>query len=76
MILGPMYGHISYSCCLSNAFKLKHRHYPATIIPASWVEASCVQLLIIIHRIWKVLKVVEDRMERKMVGKTMILISS
>jgi hypothetical protein len=53
---------------------VEHLIRPATIIPASWVEASSVQLLIIIHRIWKVLKVVEDRMERKMVGKTMILI--
>jgi len=41
------------------------------------VKASPEQLLIIIHRLWKVLKMVEERekrRERRMVGKRMILV--
>jgi len=36
--------------------------------------ARCVQLIIIIHRLWKVLKRVEERWERRMVGNRMILV--
>ena len=49
---------------------------PTKIIPASHVMARREQLLIIIHRLWKVLKRVEERemgRERRMVGKRMIL---
>jgi hypothetical protein len=83
MIMDPIYGQISYNCCLSNAFKLKlgynlkiflveiksptekeiakHVIRPTKVIPASRVTARCAQLLIIIHRLWKVLKRVEER---------------
>jgi len=47
------------------------------VIRASRVKATCEQLLIIIHRHWKVLKRVEDRekrRERRMVGTRMILV--
>jgi len=96
MIMDPIYGQISYNCCLSNAFKLKIGHYlkiflvemkratgkeiaeyiirPAKVIPASHVKARCAQLLIITHRHWKVLKRVEERRERRMVGMRMILV--
>jgi hypothetical protein len=96
MITDPIYGQISYNCCLSNAFKLKLGHdpkiflvemkratgkeiaehviRPAKVIPASRVKARCAQLLIIIHRLWKVLTRVEERRERRMVGKRMILV--
>jgi len=55
----------------------KHIIRPAKVIPASHAKAGCVQLLLIIHRQWKVLKRVEDRRgkrERRMVGKSMILV--
>jgi len=96
MITDPIFGQISYNCCLSNAFKLKlgqdqkiflvekkratgkeiaeHIIRPAKVIPASHVKATCAQLLIIIHRHWKVLKRVEERRERRMVGMRMILV--
>jgi len=96
MIVDPIYGQISYNCCLSNAFKLKLGHdrkrflvkikratgkeiakhiiRPVKVIPTSRVKATCVQLLIIIYRFWKVQKRVEERRERRMVGKRMILI--
>jgi len=46
--------------------------WPEMVFPASRVKARCAQLLIIIQRHWKVLKRVEERMERRMVGKRMI----
>ena len=99
MVNNPIYGQISYNCCLSNAFKLKLGHNvkifvaemmratgkeiakhvmrPTKVIRASCVKARREQLLIIIHRLWKVLKRVEERkkrMERRMVGTRMILV--
>ena len=96
MIMDPIHGQISYNCCLSNAFKLKHGHdvkrflvgikrapgkdiaqhaiRAAKVIPVGRVMARCVQLLIITPRLWKVLRRVEERMERRMVGKKMILV--
>jgi len=53
----------------------KHLIRPANIIPTSRVEASCTQQIIIIHSVWKVLKIVEERTERRMMGKGMILVS-
>jgi len=50
----------------------KHIIRPAKVIPASRVKARCAQLLIIIHRHWKVLRRVEERRERRMVGMRMI----
>jgi hypothetical protein len=44
------------------------------VIPASHVKARCAQLLISIHKLWKVLKMVEERRESRMVGKRMILV--
>jgi hypothetical protein len=46
----------------------------AKVIPASRVKAGCGQLLIIIHRLWKVLTRVEEKWERRMVDKRMILV--
>jgi hypothetical protein len=43
-------------------------------MPASHIKARCAQLLIIIHRLWKVLTRVEERRERRMVGKGMRLV--
>jgi len=99
MINDPIYGEISYNCCLSNAFKWKLGHNvkifgaemmrvtgkeiaehgirPTKVIRASRVKARREQLLIIIHRLWKVLKSVkerEKRRERRMVGTRMILV--
>jgi hypothetical protein len=99
MINDPIYGLISYNCCLSNAFKLKLGHHmktvlvemlratgkeiaeqiigPTKVIPTSSVKARFEQLLIIVCRLWTVLKRVEERektRERRMVGKTMILV--
>jgi len=96
MITDPIYGQISYHCCLSNPFKLKLGHNPkiflvemkratakeiaeqiirpAKVFPSSRVKARCAQLLIIIHRHWKVLKRLEERRERRMVGMRMILV--
>jgi len=100
MIMDPIYGQISYNCCLPNAFMLKLGHNPkiflvkptwateqqiaqhiirpATIITASHIKTMCAPLLIIRHRVWKVLKMVEERRERRMVGKndTCINVSS
>ena len=47
------------------------------VIPTSHVMARYEQLLIIIHRLWNVLKRVEERekrRERRMVGKKIILV--
>jgi len=52
----------------------EYRIRQAKVIPASRVKARCVQLLIIIHRLWKVLTRVEERRERRIVGKRMILV--
>jgi hypothetical protein len=48
---------------------------PADVLPASHVNASCEQLVIVSHRLWKDLKRVEERSVRRMVGKRMILAS-
>jgi len=96
MIIDPIYGQMSYNCCLSNAFKMnlgynlkillvkmkratrqviaRHLIRPVEVIPASHVNARCAQLLIILHRLWKVLKRVEEMCERMMVGKRMMLV--
>jgi len=99
MINDPIYGQISYNCCLSNAFKLtlghnvktfvvdmtrgtgkeiaEHVTRPTKVIRTRRVKARREQLLIIIHRIWKVLKRVEERekrRERRMVGTRIILV--
>jgi len=52
----------------------EHVIRPAKVIPTLHVKARCVQLLIIIHRLWKVLKRVEDMRESRMVGTRMILV--
>jgi len=52
----------------------EHIIRPAKVIPASRVKARCAQLLIIIHRHWKVLKRVEERRERRMVGMRIIFV--
>jgi hypothetical protein len=55
----------------------EHIIRPTKVILASRVKARCEQLLIIIHRLWKVLKRVEERekrREKRMVGKRMILV--
>ena len=55
----------------------KHVIWPTKIIRASCVKAKHEQLLIIIYRLWKVLKRVEERekrRERRMVGTRMILV--
>jgi len=52
----------------------EHIIRPAKVIPASHGKARGAQLLIIIHRHWKVLKRVEERRETRMVGKRMILV--
>jgi len=44
------------------------------VIPASRVKARCAQPLIIIHRLWKLLRMVGLRRERRMVGKRMMVI--
>jgi len=41
-------------------------------IPSSHVKARCAQLLIITHRLWKVLNRVQERRERRMVRKSSI----
>jgi len=51
----------------------EHVNRPVKVIPASHVKARSAQLLIIIHRVWKVLKSVEEWWERRKVGKRMIL---
>ena len=55
----------------------KHVIGPTKVIPASSVKGTREQLLIIIHRLWKILKWVEERekgRERRMAGKRMILL--
>jgi len=96
MIMDPIHGQISYNCCLSNNFKLKHEYNlkrfviekkcakgkvitehrirPAKVISASPDKSRCTQLVIIIHRLWKTLKRLEESRERRMVGKRMILV--
>jgi len=44
----------------------------AKLIPASHVKAESVQLLIIIHKLWMILKRVEVRRERRMEGNRMM----
>jgi hypothetical protein len=46
----------------------KHIIRPTKVIPTSHVKAGCTQLPIIIHRLWKVLKRVQERRERRIVG--------
>jgi hypothetical protein len=96
MITDPIYGQISFNCCISNSFKLKLGHdrkiflveikratgkaiakhviRPAKVITSSPVKARCAEQLIVIRTLWKVLTRVEDRRERRMVGKRMILV--
>jgi hypothetical protein len=45
---------------------------PTKVIPACHVKARCVQLLSIIYILWKNLKLVEERRERRMVGMRII----
>ena len=55
----------------------EHKIRPTKVFPASRVMARHQQLLISIHRLWKVLERVEEReqgRERRIVGKTMILV--
>jgi len=52
----------------------EHVITPAKVIPPRYVKARCEQLLIIIHRLWKILTRVKERRERRMVGKRMILV--
>jgi hypothetical protein len=52
----------------------EHVIRPANVIPTSRVKARCTQLLIIIHKLWKVLTRVEESRETRMVGKRMILV--
>jgi len=50
---------------------------PTKVIPVSCVKARSEQLIFILHRLWKVLKRVEERekrRERRMVGKRMIVV--
>jgi hypothetical protein len=47
---------------------------PTKFIPASRAKVRFEQLLSIIHKLWNVLKRVEERRERRMVGKRMILV--
>ena len=54
---------------------VEHIIKPAKVIPPSNVKARCVHLLIIIHKLWKVRKRVEERRERRIVGKGMKLVS-
>jgi len=96
MISNPIYGQISFRCCLSKAVKMEfgcnlkrflveikratemeiaeHVIRQTKVIPASCVKAWCAQLVTIIHRLWKVLKRVEEKRERRIVGKRMILV--
>jgi hypothetical protein len=46
---------------------------PAKVIPTCCLKARCAQLLSVIHRLWMVLRTVEERRERRMVGKRMLL---
>jgi len=44
MIMDPIYGQISYNCCVSNALKLKFAHNPKIFYgryEASYKEADC-----------------------------------
>jgi len=50
----------------------EHMIRTGMVIPASCVMAWCAQLLLIIHRLRKDLKWVEERRERRIVGKRMI----
>jgi len=43
----------------------EHVIRPTKVLPSSRIKARCKQLLIIIHRLWKVLKRVEEREERR-----------
>jgi len=55
----------------------EHVTRPRKVIRTSRVKARCEQLLIILHRLWKVLKRVEERekrRERRMGGMRMILV--
>jgi len=47
---------------------------PAKVIPTCHVMVRYAQLLIMIHILWKILKRVEERRERRMLGKGMILV--
>jgi len=53
---------------------VEHRIKPTKVIPTSCVKSRCAQLLMIMHRHWKVLKRAEERRQRGMVGNRMILV--
>jgi len=53
----------------------KHVIRPARVILAGPNKVRYGQLIIIIHILWKVLKVVAKKTERRMVGNRMILVS-
>jgi len=52
----------------------EHIIRPAKVTPASGVKVRCMQPLIFVHRVWNVLKRVEERREMRMVGNRMILV--
>jgi len=52
----------------------EHVTKPSKVIPASRVQARCAQLQTNKHKLWMVLMRVEQRRERRMVGKRMILV--
>jgi hypothetical protein len=52
----------------------EHIIRPPKVIAANRVKARCTQLPTIIHRLWKFLNMVEQRRERRIVGKRMILV--
>ena len=51
----------------------QHVIRPAKAIPTNHIMAKCTQLLITIHRLWMVLKRVEERRDGRIVGKRIIL---
>jgi hypothetical protein len=53
---------------------VEHGIEPTMVTPTSHVKARCTPLLIIMHRLWKALKRVQERRQREMVGKRMILV--
>jgi hypothetical protein len=51
----------------------EHVIRPVKVIPTNCVQAGCGQLLITALGLWKVLKMVDDSWERRMVGKSLIV---
>jgi len=52
----------------------EHLIRPVKLMPASHVKPRCAQPQIITHRLWMVLKRVEERRDWRMVCKRMILV--